>query len=64
MDVLLEEYNELKTSIMQGQLDSSTAFRLITLVQYLKQTLNKKSMEIAELKESRRSEFKDESKYN
>ena len=44
MDVLLEEYNQLKTSLMQGQLDSNTAFRLMTLVQYLKQTLSKKSI--------------------
>jgi hypothetical protein len=47
MDVLFEEFSELKTNILKGQLDSSTAFRFVTLIQYLKQILNKKNIEIA-----------------
>ena len=53
MDVLLEEFTELKATILKGNLDSATAFRLVTLIQYLKQTLAKKNLEIAGLKESR-----------
>ena len=44
MDVLLDEYTELKSRVMKGNIDSNTGFRLITLIQYLKQTLNKKNI--------------------
>lgn len=60
MDVLFDEYNYLKSIVMRGNIDNSTAFRLITLIQYLRQTLSKKNIENAELKESIKQGFTDD----
>lgn len=46
MDILLQEFGEIKGNILRGMLDSSTAFRLVTLIQYLQQLLTKKNNQI------------------
>lgn len=58
--MLFDEYNYLKSIVMRGNIDNSTAFRLITLIQYLRQTLSKKNIENAELKESIKQGFTDD----